>query len=34
MTIEGYLQEYSRKHVAIVTEHKSVVTTDDEETVA
>ena len=30
----GYSQDDSRKHVAMVTEGKSVVTTDGEETVA
>ena len=29
-----YFQDNSRKHVAMVTEDKSVVITDDEETVA
>ena len=30
----GYFQDNSRKHVAVVREDKSVVTTDGEETVA
>ena len=31
---KSYFQDDSRKHVAVVTEDKSLVTTDGEETVA
>ena len=34
MSLDGFLQDDSRKHVAIVTEDKSIVTTDGKETVA